>query len=853
MTVGEMRKLMMKKVVPENVIPQNIIDFLMDENAELPEPDAFTFLTRLRTLGIGSADFLYLMEGCHAPQSAVDKIRANPAMNLQSLILTLEGSGMTSQDYTRILYTARQIWERTLTMRLENSEKISDGDYPDEEAPEEEYEEYDEPSFEEVMEETIAEDSGYDGDGGYEELPDDEFPDYDESSEDISNKEDDFEFEYIPDSDYEEESEPEPETFPENEEYSEEPDHTFGEEEARETEPYEEPSEEYESAEELDDNEYEPRSDSDIPLSKRKHFTVEISYDDESPAPEEPEEMVGKVIAPRPYNGDTTAIVQINRDILEENLARLAEETESEEEEEPEDADNSPVGFYGDSDDDTDDEDDEFDADDDGEKPVYHKGRLIASAVGAAVLVGASAASGFFFDFFANRRVRYAEDENTIFSAIYYAYDEKIPGGELACEYVPDLDTVFGNLLIHRDGFGVFSEGNSVYNVGSLSISANSFANGTVQSIGELTPPKNTEIVAAFEQDDALIAFFSGESSDSCGYMKIRGGETLYTVRQDGALTDLSIDGSEIRIGSVYTPKFYENFKVENVGVYLPKLGKDEPLPISAQDVIISKTKGYSYAVSAAYSSESGETLSAKAALGDPVFASANGIFALNGEEDEGLLIKAGENLTTQYCGKITAAAFFENGGAVCENGEIYLRDSDLKECSRLVSLTDKPAFMRFSGNNLLVSDTTQVFLSADCTNMEEPITMGLIRADGICDSEYALVVGKSENSAEITLLKLENGTADPVYAYSKPLTAAQLSTLSFGGAKAMISDGELCGAAYSYFDGVSVVSEFASLGALQKVTTLYDDKTGFTFAFASGGKMYAVCASGAADVSNNS
>ena len=152
MIVGEMRKLMMKKVVPENVIPQNIIDFLMDENAELPEPDAFTFLTRLRTLGIGSADFLYLMEGCHAPQSAVDKIRANPAMNLQSLILTLEGSGMTSQDYTRILYTARQIWERTLTMRLENSEKISDGDYPDEEAPEEEYEEYDEPSFEEVME-----------------------------------------------------------------------------------------------------------------------------------------------------------------------------------------------------------------------------------------------------------------------------------------------------------------------------------------------------------------------------------------------------------------------------------------------------------------------------------------------------------------------------------------------------------------------------------------------------------------------------------------------------------------------------------------------------------------------------
>ena len=51
-----MRAEMRRKVVPENVIPQNIIEYLMDDTAELPELDAFTFLNRLRALGIGSAE-----------------------------------------------------------------------------------------------------------------------------------------------------------------------------------------------------------------------------------------------------------------------------------------------------------------------------------------------------------------------------------------------------------------------------------------------------------------------------------------------------------------------------------------------------------------------------------------------------------------------------------------------------------------------------------------------------------------------------------------------------------------------------------------------------------------------------
>ena len=55
MTVSEIRSLMLEKVIPESLLPQNIAVCLMDENAAPPELDAFTFLNRLRSLGIGSA------------------------------------------------------------------------------------------------------------------------------------------------------------------------------------------------------------------------------------------------------------------------------------------------------------------------------------------------------------------------------------------------------------------------------------------------------------------------------------------------------------------------------------------------------------------------------------------------------------------------------------------------------------------------------------------------------------------------------------------------------------------------------------------------------------------------------
>ena len=136
MTVSEIRSLMLEKVIPESLLPQNIAVCLMDENAAPPELDAFTFLNRLRSLGIGSADFLYLLKGCGAPEEAVLKIEQHPDMNLQTLIVTLESSGLTPKDYTRMLYTARQLWEHTITMRIDSGELEAAAESRQEEQPE---------------------------------------------------------------------------------------------------------------------------------------------------------------------------------------------------------------------------------------------------------------------------------------------------------------------------------------------------------------------------------------------------------------------------------------------------------------------------------------------------------------------------------------------------------------------------------------------------------------------------------------------------------------------------------------------------------------------------------------------
>ncbi len=80
------------------------------------------------------------------------------------------------------------------------------------------------------------------------------------------------------------------------------------------------------------------------------------------------------------------------------------------------------------------------------------------------------------------------------------------------------------------------------------------------------------------------------------------------------------------------------------------------------------------------------------------------------------------------------------------------------------------------------------------------------------------------------------------------------LSTLEFGGINTVIADGVRFGAGYRYFDGVSVISEYAVMedsGQVHPIKELFDDRTGFTLAFKHNGNIYAQCGGGIVDILN--
>lgn len=984
MTVGEMRRIMLGKIVPESVVPQNMVNLLIDENAELPEPDAFTFLNRLRGLGIGSADFVYLLEGCGAPKAAVDKIKANPAMNLQGLILTLESSGMTAKDYTRILYTARQIWERTLTLRLETSERISEGEYPDENAAEEEYAEYEEPSFEKVMDitmtdlnvkEAMASDNGAadgrgnagaayaanisatgsiakvgnvpdsadegdsegtsgDGEGAAavsdatEELMSVDFDSFDttktlslDATVDLGRINAESQTPEV--TSEVDEAKPEVQAAEESteaENASEAPaaepfevhiasyDEPFGE---AYDEPYREPvlsgfTESFEAldsandtdssggdyADAVDDktvsfdrtdgtgndtDEIVAASPEDLHEKKHEPFKITINYDDEEPAPAAQAEQPPV----QQYNGQTTMIVPIDQDEVRENIARLSDNSD-----EPEDSEGSErerrssrgeaelprtakqVSKKRSLDDNDKDNDDYFE--ERRKKKAkggfkIHKGAIVAAAVGVAALIAVNIALSVYFSTHKEKKIEYAADASAIFTDIYYAHNDNVAGGDTVFEFQTDHSDVFGNLLLCGNGLGAFTAGNGIYSVSENKITTAVFEDGELRTLGHFEPADGTHFVAAFEADGALIAMYTG---NECGYLKIKGDQTLYMVRQSGVLTDFAFENGEIKIGSVYTPRFYETFNAEKTEVYLPKVGVGADMkPIDTANVILSNTKGYSYAFSASYNVSNGIASSAKAAMGDPVYASADGCFMMNGSEtskrdgttEYGLLINAASAVPgsneplTKKIGKIGCAATFAGGSAAYEDGMIVVRDREFNVCGALGKLTRKPTELRFSGNVLIASDENGAFLAADCSNTAAPpVVLQLTQASGSCSDEAAVTLERLANGVKITRYMLENGAAKEISTFTRELPDEQARTLVCGTANAMITRSDCCGAAYSYFDGVSVISEYVTLSDASETATLFDDKTGFEYAFAIGDKVYAVCSKGAVDVTQN-
>ena len=864
MTVGEMREIMRSRVVPEDLVPQNVIGLLMDdeENTAPPELDAFTFLTRLRALGIGSADFMYLMEGCEAPQSVVDNIRNNPAMNLQGLILTLENSELTADDYKRILYTARQIWERTLTLRLEKSEMVLQGG--------EEQEDYSEPSFEEVMDELGQIDETHEGGiSDYdefraafvtEELPSVELPSAEPAPVDITDEQ----------SDEEELAE----EVPVEEAAEEAPEEIFYEDPAEmavEEPPAEETFvEEYAEEAYVEETEAEEESAPDEYLEFAEYG--ELVYTEE--------------IEPvKPYNGDTTMIVQIDAEMLKQNLAQLAEEEQAaaraeaakiaaeqaqqearaayeaaradEAQRKAEDIPEEPEEEPDDEDDEDNVEFEEYEAK--KREPfvvripnehTYHKGAIITAAAGAAVVFGASFGVTLIPEPAVIRSITYAEDNAAIFNEVYYSYYDNAVGGEKAREPVFDYNKIFGDLLVTADGFGTFSEGDNVYTVTSEAVLACVFSNGALTPAEEILPPDGTRIVDAFDDNGALVTVFSG--TDDCGFMRVSGGKALFTVRQDGFITDLEYKDGDILIGSVYTPRFTRTFGVQDSMIYMPRLGAGEKNALLPQSIIPSGTKGYSYGISASYSASSGMTNSAVAVLGDPISASTDGRFILSGEED--LLMTVGaEEITAVKAEGIQLAAFSDKGSATYEGGNINLRDREGSVVSTIANPAQAVTSMWFDGDLLRLSGESGVFVTMDCSDIAAPKVAGLKTVSGAVVGENAVIFDKGANSLTLSHYKLTNGAASLAGTFTKALSPELLSTLDFGGVNTVIADGVRFGAGYRYFDGVSVMSEYAVMEDSGQTSSkeLFDDRTGFTLAFKHNGNIYAQCGGGIIDILN--
>lgn len=896
MTIEELRSAMRRKVVPEEVVPQNVISCLIDEDAEPPKPDAFTFLMRLRALGIGSTDFVNLLEGCGAPDGVVARIKQNPAMNLQGLILTLENSELDSDDYTRMLLTARQVWERTLTLRLEKSETLShiideyEKEAPEEppetseeepEAPdeieepfqEEEYEEEFDPQYDEDMREmsftAVFEKISAEIKAG-KITPSESEPDEasDEAPEGITEK-----------APAKSEREPEPKSEADDnvadlsftaafDKIKAEKKLAFAEEIVEKTE------EQSRTLENTLDNILEKTPEK--PKEKIEEKIEEKS--EKMPEPEPIPEPEPEPIKKPAKNSFAEEIVktarQKERNRILEEIRQEEDEEELEDEEEifDEEYDDYDEEYDDDYDDKYEDEDNDYNEDE--ERRSSRKGAVIWAASGAAILICAGAIIGVTLGKNSggkgSKSLDYAKNNSAIFEKIAAAYGADTPGGSNPSELSPDYSTLFGDLLISGESgssLGSFTLNSEIYSVTEEAVSANIVENGTLRSLSDVTAPEKTRFVAAFDEGGKLYALFSGKQS---GFVKISGGKAEYTVKQDGVLTDYEFADGEMKLGTVYTPVFTETFMVEDESVYLPKAGAgnaDSLAVIPAESIVMTDTAGYSYGVSAAYSTENGERKTAIAVIGNPVSASADGRFALNSNE-EGLLVNTnGKKPTSRSTEKLIRATFCKDGGAILEektasensdsNPESYsnandankvtLLNSDLKPASILSGVPEKITGMWFDGAILTINGEGSSILRVDCAQLEKPNPLTLKTAVGVTAEHSAMTFETNGSSLVITRYDLENGKAVKLCEYAKELPSEQLATVKLGDPKTAVVNGSASGIAYGYFDGISVVSEYVvfASGQAAKTETLFDDSTGFTAAFANGGKISAVCGEG--------
>ncbi len=717
MTVSQIRELMLERVVPESLLPQNIAECLCSEEAAPPELDAFTFLNRLRSLGIGSADFLYLLKGCGAPEQAVEKIEQRPDMNLQSLIVTLDGSGLTPKDYTRMLYTARQLWERTITMRIDTDDITAEAA----EQPEQ-------PEQKQQPIRTAKQRKRSN------------------AAEDIAPTEPE---------------KPLPRT-------------------ARQKKKSEQEFREYAGV--------KPIGKRDIPDEA-----------DEADDAEKPEVRTAVQLKTPPK--------------AEENGGSSQEKT--------------------------------------NEGCRARRRALAACAAGAAVVCAADIGIGllgFSAQETADVSLHFAESNSEIFAEIYEAYSNDRIGGCIQSA-AADL-RVFGDLLIDSgEQLGVFSDNDSIFVSQPDMITVYGISGDTAEETALIEPPEGARFVRVFQTESGMSAVFSGDNF--CGVIGADENGQDWISQQSGSLTDIGISDGGVKLGSVYTPSFSESFTVEDELAYMPWTElSGVRTALSAEETAVTGTaQGCSYAVNVGYSA-AGEITSRTAILGNPVYSGAEFLSAAMYQENGMLLatLDGSSPLTCKTVPEITACAVGNGIVAAAEKSgdgiTVYLRDSGLNTISAFTAEGDVSR-MSFSGDTLLLGSGDTVTLAADISEPEAPKPLSLTAAAGTVNGEYALCGSTSAAGMTLTLYQLADGKAVQADSYSKTLTAAQLESFSFCGANTAVINGtDCCGAAYSWFDGVSVVSEFAEMGKSRSLHTLYDDPDGFTAAAYTDNGLLLLCGS---------
>lgn len=844
-----MSALMRRRVVPENLVVQNIVEYLMDESAQLPELTAFSFLNRLHELGLGSADFVSLLEGCGAPESAVQKIKANPAMNLQNLILTLEDSGLTSEDYSEMLYTARLVWEQTQTSGGTIVPNTNDSDEEYESSPEE----------------TAA--LLFDEDNSGENYDNTEKPqDFSDKPQEVHETQTISKVSLktpvkIAETPAEEGLEDEEPTFEEIMKHI-----SSSKKRGAPAETVSE-SEETASADNNADNSENSETFTD---DSDDDFSVEILAEEGQIDEQIAEDILTDEVSDIPNSIKTKEDIEKKSEEISKALEKILNENSDEfsdtfddnggdnSEEKPEEDTDESSEKSDDNDENTEPNDeekrgeitDEDDNDDEEETERrlsasgYNKIALILSGAGAAVLLVLCAVFTLFPKAAkADKPLSYAESFEKIFAEVYESYSAGNMGGDNAQKYFAG-EKMFGNILVSQDGFGMLSDGEVVYTAAEDKLTHYNL-DGNTESPVEILPPENTRFVEFIQSDSSITAVFSGAE---CGFMRIEKGAVTFTVRQDGELCDFSVDGGEISFGSVYVPHYTKSFTAVDINEYIPRVGKDEKAVIMSDSIVLGGESGCSFAVWGKYSLADGTVISAKAALGNPVYAGAYGVCAMNvkdGDSEYGRIIGLYDEPKVIKTDKITAAADSKNASAFLQGDVVNIYDSVLSAASVLSNLPQAPKTLKFDGSILLLCGNDGVFSTINCDIPKAPVPTDIQKANGVISGGNAALFSV-DKLLEVTFMQLENGTTKQLGVYTKRLSETELPTLELSGAKLTAFCGGSCAIAYKYFDGVSVVSECAVFGGTNSVETLFDDKTGYTAVFGHNGKIIAVNSTGA-------